>query len=106
MTDPISNRFAPVPIGADLSSLSGSERQVLARLVDAARIMDALFLRQVWAGNETMLQRLARETSAAGYRRSRTAQTFILSARRGKRFSAGSIRCPTIGSAGRADSSA
>jgi len=69
MTDLISSsRFAPVDIGADISSLRASDRQVLARLVAAARLMDALFLRQVWSGNETMLQALARKTSTEGRR--------------------------------------
>jgi hypothetical protein len=51
-------RFAPVDIGADLSHLPAPERQALAVLVEAGRVMDALFLRQVWAGNETMLLQL------------------------------------------------
>ena len=54
-------RFAPADIGADLSALPDNERQALARLVEAARIMDALFLRQVWAGNEALLESLARQ---------------------------------------------
>src|SRR3954470_1229621 len=57
-------RFVPADIGADLSSLPQTERDALARLVDAARIMDALFLRQVWAGNDTMLQDLARRAAS------------------------------------------
>ena len=61
-----SSRFAAVDIGADLSTLEPSDTQTLARLVASARIMDALFLRQVWAGNETMLQKLARDTSTGG----------------------------------------
>jgi hypothetical protein len=52
-------RFAPTDIGADLSGLSDADRQVLVKLVDASRIIDALFLRQVWAGNEAMLLDLA-----------------------------------------------
>src|ERR1700719_4742497 len=52
-------RFAPTEIGADLSSLSPSDRQVLAKLIEASRIIDALFLRQVLAGNEAMLLALA-----------------------------------------------
>jgi hypothetical protein len=44
-------RFAPTEIRADLSALSAADRQVLAMLVRASRIIDALFLRQVWAGN-------------------------------------------------------
>src|ERR1051326_5392861 len=67
-------RFAPAQIGADLSSLPKPERDALARLVDAARIMDALFLRQVWAGNEAMLLELAqRAAMPVGPRASRTA---------------------------------
>jgi hypothetical protein len=53
-------RFAPVEIGADISALPDAERRALATLVEAARIMDALFLRQVWAGNDALLQELSR----------------------------------------------
>jgi hypothetical protein len=59
-------RFAPTEIGADLSKLSAAERQVLVKLVDASKIMDALFLRQVWAGNEAMLLDLVKDQTAAG----------------------------------------
>jgi len=58
-------RFAPADIGADLSALPDNERQALARLVEAARIMDGLFLRQVWSGNDALLETLARQTIAA-----------------------------------------
>jgi hypothetical protein len=54
-------RFAPVEIGADVSRLPDNERRALATLVEAALIMDALFLEQVWAGNDAMLQALSRE---------------------------------------------
>ena len=53
-------RFAPVDIAADVSRLPDNERRALGKLVDAAAIMDALFLRQVWAGNDAMLQTLSR----------------------------------------------
>ena len=67
-------RFAPADIGADLSALPKNERDALARLIDAARIMDALFLRQVWAGNDAMLQDLAaRAAKPVGPRASRSA---------------------------------
>ena len=48
-------RFAPVDLTADVAALPGNERQALAKLVEAAKVFDALFLRQVWEGNETML---------------------------------------------------
>src|SRR4051812_25635290 len=67
-------RFAPADIGADISALPKNERDALARLVDAARIMDALFLRQVWAGNPAMLHELAQKAAVpVGPRASRTA---------------------------------
>jgi hypothetical protein len=67
-------RFAPAEIGADVSALPKGERDALAKLVGAARIMDALFLRQVWAGNDAMLQELAQQAARpVGPRASRTA---------------------------------
>jgi len=59
-------RFAPVAITADLSSLPAPERQALARLVEAARIMDPLFLRQVWAGNPGLLMQLVGDETPLG----------------------------------------
>jgi len=59
-------RFAPVDLSADVSKLPANERQALAKLVEAAKVMDTLFLRQVWAGNETMLLNLVQDTSDIG----------------------------------------
>ena len=65
----MSARFAPVEISADGSKLPANERQALAKLVEAAKVMDTLFLRQVWAGNETMLLGLLQDTSPLGRER-------------------------------------
>jgi hypothetical protein len=59
-------RFAPVDLTADVAALPANERQALAKLVEAAKVFDALFLRQVWSGNETLLQDLVRDGSARG----------------------------------------
>src|SRR3954469_9070276 len=59
-------RFAPTDISADLSKLSDTDRRVLAKLVEASKIVDGLFLRQAWSGNESMLADLARDQSAEG----------------------------------------
>lgn len=59
-------RFAPVEIGADLSSLPDTERAALTKLVEAARLMDGLFLQQVWAGNAALLVELAGDDSPLG----------------------------------------
>src|SRR5438105_2101475 len=59
-------RFAPTDIGADLSKMSAADRRLLGTLVAASRIIDGIFLRQVWAGNEAMLADLARDQSPTG----------------------------------------
>jgi hypothetical protein len=59
-------RFSPVEISADINHLPVSERQALAKMVQAGSIMDALFLRQVWAGNETMLLDLQKDETPLG----------------------------------------
>jgi hypothetical protein len=64
-------RFAPVDLTADIARLPPNERQALARLVEAAKVFDALFLRQVWAGNESMLLSLLGDSSDLGRARLR-----------------------------------
>ena len=59
-------RFAPVELTADISKLPANEQQALAKLVEAAKVFDALFLRQVWDGNETMLLDLSSDDSPLG----------------------------------------
>jgi len=64
-------RFAPVELTADMSALPENERQALTRLIEAAQVFDALFLRQVWAGNQAMLLDLARDETPLGRARLR-----------------------------------
>ena len=52
-------KFVPTPLEADLSALSAEDRKVLDLLVQAARHMDEIFLRQVWTGNPGMREQLA-----------------------------------------------
>jgi len=59
-------RFAPVEIGADISDLPAAEQQALVRMLEAALIMDTLYLRQVWAGNESLLAQIQNDTSPLG----------------------------------------
>src|SRR5215471_16748375 len=65
----LSARLAPVDLTADVGRLSARERAALARILKAAKIMDALFLRQVWAGNETLLLDLVRDGTPLGRER-------------------------------------
>jgi hypothetical protein len=59
-------RFAPTDIAADISALPPNERQALTHLIRAAQVMDALFLEQVWAGNEATMLDLLRDQSDSG----------------------------------------
>lgn len=59
-------RFAPVDLTADLSGLPEHEQAALREILRAARVMDPLFLRQVWAGNEALLLDLLADSSELG----------------------------------------
>jgi hypothetical protein len=59
-------RFAVTDLTADLSALPANEREALAHMVRAAQVMDALFLEQVWSGNETTFHALVRDDSPLG----------------------------------------
>jgi hypothetical protein len=62
-------RFAPVDLGADVSALPEGERRALAKMIEASRLMDSVFLRQVWAGNEPLLLELLGDDSGLGQAR-------------------------------------
>jgi hypothetical protein len=57
-------QYAPFAVGLDLGQMPHNERNALAFMIDAARLMDTLFLEQVWAGNPALLLRLAEDRSA------------------------------------------
>jgi peptidase M49-like protein len=59
-------RFAPTNVTVDISSLPASEQTALSKLVEAAKVMDGIFLRQVWAGNDALLMDLVRDQSPLG----------------------------------------
>lgn len=62
-------RFAPTDIAADTSRLSDGDRKALDKLVEAAKLFDPLFLRQVWSGNQTLVAKLQADTSPEGRER-------------------------------------
>ena len=47
-------RFAPTTLTADVSKLSAKDRQALDKIIAAAKLLDPLFLRQVWSGNDAL----------------------------------------------------
>jgi Peptidase family M49 len=62
-------RFAPTTITADISGLSAGDRKALAKIVEAARLLDPLFLRQVWSGNDALLKKLEQDKTPQGRER-------------------------------------
>ncbi|MFL6232967.1 MAG: dipeptidyl-peptidase 3 family protein [Thermoanaerobaculia bacterium] len=51
-------QFAPTPLHADVSGLTAEDRKVLDKLVQAAKLMNEIFLRQAWTGNPAMREQL------------------------------------------------
>jgi len=62
----MSARYAPVELSADTSHLSAGDRKAIARLVEAAKLVDVLQLRQRWSGNEALWAALKKDKSALG----------------------------------------
>ena len=59
-------RFSPTTLTADTSKLTPKDRQALDKIIAAAKLLDPLFLRQVWSGNEALEKKLQADKSAAG----------------------------------------
>ena len=62
-------RFAPTDISADPAQLSDNDRKALDKLIEAAKLLDPLFLRQVWSGNEALRKKLEADSSPEGRER-------------------------------------
>ncbi|MEP6743234.1 MAG: hypothetical protein ABJB61_12100, partial [bacterium] len=62
-------RFAPTTLAADLSKLSARDRQALAKIIATAKLLDPLFLRQVWSGNDALEAKLEADKAAVGRQR-------------------------------------
>ena len=65
----MSARYAPVALTADVTHLSFGDRQAIAKLVEAAKLVDVLQLRQRWSGNEALWAALKKDKSALGQAR-------------------------------------
>ncbi len=65
----MTSRFAPVELKVDTSKLTPQDEQALKALIHAARLIDTIFLRQVWAGNRTLMSNLKLDSSPLGQAR-------------------------------------
>ncbi|HKU19590.1 MAG TPA: hypothetical protein VJQ50_01155 [Terriglobales bacterium] len=62
----MSARFAPTRIQVDISGLSAGNRQALGKLIEAARILNNIYMRQLWSGNQALYARLQKERTPLG----------------------------------------
>ncbi|MEJ7806273.1 MAG: hypothetical protein WKG03_10190 [Telluria sp.] len=62
----MSKRYAPVDLSADVSALSAGDKAAIVKLIEAAKIIDVLQLRQRWSGNEALWAVLKKDTSPLG----------------------------------------
>ena len=59
-------RFAPTDINVDLTNLSAGDRKALVKLVEAARIIDDIFMTQYWSGDHALYARLQKDNTPLG----------------------------------------
>ncbi len=64
-------QFAPTEIRYDHSLLNERQKKVVEKLYRAARLMDSIFLKQVYAKNTRLLRELEKDSSALGRARLR-----------------------------------
>jgi hypothetical protein len=62
-------RFAPTVLTANTARLSAGDRKALTKIIDAAKLLDPLFLRQVWSGNEALYEKLKADKTIVGQQR-------------------------------------
>jgi len=67
----MAKRLAPVTLRAGENRLSDGDRQALEKLKDAARVIDAIFLQQLWSGNQALYAKLKQDHSPLGQARLR-----------------------------------
>jgi hypothetical protein len=62
-------RFAPTTMTANTARLSAGDRKALTKIIAAAKLLDPLFLRQVWSGNDELHKKLQADTTPVGRQR-------------------------------------
>lgn len=60
------SRLAVTPYRAPVTQLSPGDRRALVKLIEAARVIDHIFLQQYWSGNLDTYAKLQKDTSPLG----------------------------------------
>jgi Peptidase family M49 len=59
-------RFAPTKLAVDTSALSAGDKQALLKLIEAAHILNTLFMKQFWSGNLALYHKLQQDKTPLG----------------------------------------
>src|SRR6516162_5089689 len=62
-------RFAPTPLHVDQTTLSAGDKAALAKLIEAAKVVNHLFMQQLWSGNLKTYRKLQADKSPLGQER-------------------------------------
>ncbi len=67
----MASRFAPTPLRVDTSRLSVGDQQALVKLIQAARILNTIYMNQLWSGDLALYKKLQAERTPLGQARLR-----------------------------------
>lgn len=62
----MSARFAPVTLKYDTSALSPGDRKAFPKLVEAARVLNFVFMDQLWSGDRALYEKLRKDATPLG----------------------------------------
>jgi hypothetical protein len=62
-------RFAPTPLRVDTSRLSSGDQKALVKLIEAARILNPIFMNQLWSGDLALYKKLQADKTPLGQAR-------------------------------------
>ena len=65
----MSARFAPVHLKYDASALSRGDHAALAKLVEAAKVLNFIFMDQLWSGDRALYEKLQKDDTPLGKER-------------------------------------
>jgi hypothetical protein len=64
--DKMAARFAPTPLRVNTAALSPGDQQALVKLIQAARILNYIFMDQLWSGDRALYAKLQKDTTPLG----------------------------------------
>jgi Peptidase family M49 len=62
-------RFAPAPLNVDISGLSAGDKKALAKLIEAGKIVNEIFMEQFWSGDLALYKKLQADKTPLGQAR-------------------------------------